>query len=227
MIPSRHLAAVPEGAAPVVNDAVTVVIAEDHPLMRGSLRALLEASPGTAVAAEAGNLALARQHVIGHRPDVLVLDLQMPDGSSIQAIGDLRRRSPDTHVVVVSMEDTPGFAQRVLAAGASGYVLKELAAEDLPAAVHAAAAGGEYISEPVAERLSRARQALTHGRLTGREAEVLRLIALGYTNTEIAERLSLSPRTIETHRAHIQRKLELRTRAQLVDYALRCGLLAT
>src|SRR6185312_6982652 len=173
MIPSRHLAAVPEGAAPVVNDAVTVVIAEDHPLMRGSLRALLEASPGTAVAAEAGNLALARQHVIGHRPDVLVLDLQMPDGSSIQAIGDLRRRSPDTHVVVVSMEDTPGFAQRVLAAGASGYVLKELAAEDLPAAVHAAAAGGEYISEPVAERLSRARQALTHGRLTGREAEVL------------------------------------------------------
>src|SRR6185437_6278585 len=163
----------------------------------------------------------------GHRPDVLVLDLQMPDGSSIQAIGDLRRRSPDTHVVVVSMEDTPGFAQRVLAAGASGYVLKELAAEDLPAAVHAAAAGVEYISEPVAVRLSRARQALTHGRLTGREAEVLRLIALGYTNTEIAERLSLSPRTIETHRAHIQRKLELRTRAQLVDYALRCGLLAT
>ena len=195
--------------------------------MRGSLRALLEATPGIVVAAEAGDLALTRQHVIGHRPDVLVVDLQMSDGSSIKTVGELRRSMPATHIVVVSIDDTPGFAQRALAAGASAYVLKELAAEDLPEAVRAAAAGDEYVSEPVAERLSRARHALTEGRLTRRETEVLRLIALGYTSTEIAERLSLSPRTIETHRAHIQHKLELRTRAELVGYALRCGLLAT
>ncbi len=227
MMPTRHLTAVPDGAVSSESELISVVIAEDHQLMRGSLRALMEGTPGIAVAADAGNLALARQHVAGHRPDVLVLDLQMPDGSSIQTISDLRRRSPATHVVVVSMEDTPGFAQRALAAGASGYVLKELAADDLPDAVRAAAAGGEYVSEPVAERLSRSRAALTGGRLTSRETEVLRLIALGHTSTEIAERLSLSPRTIETHRAHIHSKLEMRTRAQLVDYALRCGLLAT
>lgn len=206
---------------------MTVVIAEDHALMRGSLRALMEGTPRVVVAADAADLALARRHVAGHRPDVLVLDLRMPDGSSIETVRDLRRECPATHIVMVSMEDTPGFAQLALAAGASGYVLKELAADDLPAAVLAAASGGEYVSAPVTERLSRSRHALTGGRLTSRETDVLRLIALGYTGSEIAERLSLSPRTIETHRAHILRKLEMRTRAQLVDYALRCGLLGT
>jgi DNA-binding NarL/FixJ family response regulator len=219
---------------PVAEDGVcepraqnTVVVADDHAGMRRSLRALMESTPDIAVAAEAGDLALMRQHVIGHRPDVLVVDLHMSEGSSVQAVSELRRQVPATHVVVVSMEDSPGFAQRALAAGASGYVLKELAAEDLPAAVRAAAAGEEYVSEPVAERLARSRHALTGGRLTSRETEVLRLIALGCTSSEIAERLSLSPRTIETHRANILRKLEMRTRAELVDYALRCGLLAT
>ncbi len=226
MSPARHLSAVPAGVD-TENELITVVIAEDHAIMRGSLRTLLEATPGVVVAAEAGNLALTRQHVIGHRPDVLVVDLQMPDGSSIQTLSDVRRRNPATHVVVVSIEDAPGFAQRALAAGASGYVLKDLAADDLPAAVLAAAAGEEFVSQPVAERLSRSRHALTDGRLTSRETEVLRLIALGYTSSEIADRLSLSPRTIETHRAHIHGKLEMRTRAELVDYALRCGLLAT
>ncbi len=227
MVSPRLLTAVADDAVPGVHARTTLVIADDHPGMRRSLRALMEATPGIDVAAESGDLALTRQHVIGHRPDVLVMDLHMSDGSSIQAVSELRRRVPATHVVVVSMEDAPGFAQRALAAGASGYVLKELAAEDLPAAVRAAATGEEFVSEPVAERLARSRHALTGGRLTSRETEVLRLIALGCTSAEIAERLSLSPRTIETHRAHIHRKLEMRTRAELVDYALRCGLLAT
>lgn len=227
MSPTRHLSAVPDGAGSTADAAITVVIGEAHPIMRDSLRALMEATPGVAVEAEAGNLALTRRHVIGHRPDVLVVDLVMTDGSSIETIRELRRQMPGTHAVVVTMQDAPGFAQRALAAGASGYVLKELAADDLPAAVRAAAAGEEYVSEPVADRLSRARQALTGGLLTSRETEVLRLIALGYTSNETAERLAVSPRTIESHRAHIQRKLETRTRAELVDYALRCGLLAT
>ena len=227
MVPPRALTLVADGVVSEASAPTTVVIADDHPGMRQSLRALMEATPDIDVAAEAGDLALTRQHVIGHRPDVLVVDLQMSGSSSIQAVRELRRRVPATHVVVVSIEDAPGFAQRALAAGASGYVLKDLAAEDLPAAVRAAAVGEEYVSEPVAGRLARSRHALTGGRLTSRETEVLRLIALGCTSSEIAERLSVSPRTIETHRAHIHRKLEMRTRAELVDYALRCGLLAT
>ena len=226
MAPAPHLAIVPDTARTTAAP-IKVVLAEDHRAVRGSLRRLLDSAPGIVVAGEAADLALTRQHVSGHRPDGLVVALQMPDGSSLQTVSDLRRDMPSTHAVIVSTEDEPAFAQRALAAGASGYVLKELAAEDLPAAVRAAAAGEEYVSAPVAERLSRSRRALTNGRLTARETEVLRLIALGYTTGEIAERLSLSPRTIETHRAHIHRKLEMRTRAELVGYALRCGLLST
>ena len=133
----------------------------------------------------------------------------MGDGRSIETIGELRERMPAMHVVVVSLDDTPGFAQQALAAGATCYVLKDLAETDLPAAVRAASKGEEYLSEPVAARLRTARQALTEGRLSARETEVLRLIALGYTTIEIAHQLRLSPRTIETHRAHIYRKLEL------------------
>jgi two-component system response regulator NreC len=222
----RHLRAVSDSAAPA-RAPITVVIGEDHLQMRGSLRRLLEGTPGVTVAAEAADLASTRQHVWGHHPDVLVLDLRMPDGPSVPTIEELRKRVPQTHVVVVSIDDSPGFAQRALAAGASGYVLKDTAAEDLPDAVRAAAEGEEYVSEPIAGRLARSRQALTGGRLSARETEVLRLIALGHTSIEIAEQLSLSPRTVETHRAHIHSKLEMRTRAELVSYALRCGLLAT
>jgi two-component system, NarL family, response regulator NreC len=121
--------------------------------MRASLRTLLNASPGISVRAEAGDLALARQHVAGHRPDVLVLDLFMPDGSSLDTVTDLRERLPETHIVVVSMDDAPGFAARALAAGASGYVLKDDADEHLPEAVRAAARGREYVSEGIASRL--------------------------------------------------------------------------
>lgn len=204
---------------------ITVVIADDHALMRRNLRLVLEAEPGISVAAEADHLALAEQHVLGHRPDVLILDLTMPSGSSLETISSLRDRSPETRIVIVSVEDAPGFAQRVLAAGANGYVMKDLAVEDLARAVRAAARGEECVSAPIASRLAALRHALARGELSLRETEVLRLIALGHTSTEIASQLGLSPRTIETHRARIHRKLNLRTRAELVRYALRCGLL--
>lgn len=208
-------------------ETVTVILGEDHETMRSSLRKLLGESERVRVLGEAGDLALICRHVEGHRPDVLVLDLRMPDGSSLETINDLRKRFPRLHVVVVSVEDGPAFAQSALAAGASGYVLKDRADEDLPRAVLAAAHGGEFVSASVAARLAHMRQALTEGRLSGRETEVLRLIGLGHTSSEIAQQLALSPRTIETHRAHIHSKLGVKTRAELVGYALRCGLLST
>ena len=205
--------------------AISVVVADDHALMRRNLRELLEQEHDISVAAEADHLTLAERHVHGHRPDVLVLDLTMRGGSSIDAIATLRNQAPATHIVVLSADDAPGFAQRALSAGACGFVLKEMAVEDLADAVRAASRGEEYLSEPVAERLAALRHATARGDLTLRETEVLRLIALGYTSVEVARQLHLSPRTIETHRARIHRKLGLRTRAELVRYALRCGLL--
>jgi two-component system response regulator NreC len=206
-------------------ETLSVVVADDHAIMRRGLGKLLEDEQGITLAGEAVDLRSTAQVVSERRPDVLVLDLTLPDGSAMALLGELRAKSPRTQIVIVSTEDAPGFAQRALAAGASGFVLKELADEDLAGAIYAAAQGDEYLSAPVSRRLAALRQARTDGRLTTREAEVLRLIALGHTNVEVARQLGVSARTIETHRANIHGKLGLRTRAELVRYALRCGLL--
>jgi DNA-binding NarL/FixJ family response regulator len=227
MSPAPYLVTVDRAEPSAGELPISVVIAEDHPLMLRSLRRLLEEAGGIEVVGEAADLGLARRQVAKRRPDVLVLDLRMGETSSIEEIGRLQEATPATHVVAVSIDDTPGLAQQALATGATCFVLKDHAEADLPAAVRCASRGEEYVSERVATRLRAARQALTDGRLSARETEVLRLIALGYTTIEIAHQLRLSPRTIETHRAHIYRKLELRTRAELVRYALRSGLLTT
>jgi two-component system, NarL family, response regulator NreC len=206
---------------------IRVVLADDHSLMRRGLRLLLDGENGVEVIAEARDLAGVTQHVQGHQPDVLVLDLGMPGGSSIAAIGHLRERVPETQIVVLTMEDSPVFAQRAFAAGAVGFVAKDLADTELPQAVRAAARGEEFVSPRVAARLDSLHRSLTENKLTPREVEVLRLIALGHTSVEIARKLHLSPRTVETHRAHIHKKLGLGTRAELVRYALRRGLLGT
>ena len=151
MSPVRHLAAVP---AESPQHATKVVIAEDHQLMRRSLRRLLERTPGIEVVGEAADLALTAQHVAGHRPDVLVIDMRMPDGSSLQMLRALREQLPGLRVVVLSDQDSPGFAQHALAAGASGYVLKEHADTELPAAVDAAARGEQYVGPIIGSRLS-------------------------------------------------------------------------
>ena len=213
--------------SPSAPSHIRVVLADDHALMRRSLRLLLEGEEGVDVIAEAADLASAVSHVDGYRPQVLVLDLGMPDGSSIEAVGQLRERAPETQIVVLTMQDNPVFAQRAFAAGALGFVAKELADSELPQAIRAAARGEEYVSPRVAPRLDVLRSSLTEDRLTPREVEVLRLIALGHTSVEIARKLHLSPRTVETHRARIHRKLGLATRAELVHYALRAGLLRT
>jgi two-component system, NarL family, response regulator NreC len=222
-----RLAPSPAGTASVVFAAspIRVVLADDHALMRRSLRLLLDGEEGIEVIAEADELASAVRHVHDHQPRVLVLDLRMPGGSSVETIGKLRERVPDTQIVVLTMEDNPVFAQRALASGALGFVLKELADSELPQAVRAAASGEEYVSPRVAARLDALRRSLTDDELTPREVEVLRLIALGHTSVEIARMLHLSPRMVETHRARIHNKLGLATRAELVRYALARGLL--
>jgi two-component system response regulator NreC len=200
--------------------AIRVVLADDHSLIRRGLRQLLDDEHDVEVIAEAGDLAGTAQEVRRHRPQVLVLDLGMPDGSSIEAIGELREDAPETQIVVLTSDDSPVFARRALAAGAVGFVMEDLADDELGRAVHAASRGEEYVGPRMADRLDAFAGTLTENKLTQREAEVLRLIALGHTSVEIAHKLQLSPRTIETHRAHMCRKLGIATRAELVRYAL-------
>jgi two-component system, NarL family, response regulator NreC len=205
--------------------AVRVVLADDHAAVRQALRQLLESEPSVEVIAEAEDFAGARHEVHAQRPDVLVLDLGLPGGTAAQRLVDIREQTPDTQIVVLTTDDSATLVQRALDAGAVGYVLKELADSELAAAVHAAARGERYVSPRVSGHLDALRGALTEERITPREVEVLKLIALGHTSVEIARQLDLSPRTIETHRAHIHRKLGLATRAELVRYALGRGLL--
>ncbi len=223
MMPHLHLAPPPAGAAPSPRPEpppIRVVLADDHAVVRRSLRLLLDGEEGVEVVAEAGDLSAVARHVHSHLPHVLVLDLQMPNGSSIELLRRLRAQAPDTEVVVLTMQQNPAFAQQAIDAGAVGFVLKEQADVELPAAVRRAARGEEYISPRVAAALDALRRAIGDDGLSPRDTEVLRLIALGHTSAEIARMLHLSRRTVETRRARIHQKLGLRTRAELVGYAL-------
>ena len=207
-----------------MDEAIRVVLGDDHSLVRRSLRLLLESENGVDVVAEADDLSSAIRHVHGQRPHVLVLDLSRPNGGSLEAIRRLREQVPGTGIVVLSLEDDPAFAQEAIDAGALGYVLKECAASELGEAVRRAARGQRYVSRRVGALLRAVRASGKRDNLSTREVEVLRLIAFGHTNAEIARRLHLSVRTVETHRGRIHNKLGLSTRAQLVRYALRRGL---
>lgn len=193
--------------------------------MRRSLRMLLDDEKDLEVLAEADDLTSVVHHLRRHQPPVVVLGLGMADGSVGEAIGQLRTRAPETQIVVLTMDENPVLAQRALAAGALGFVVKDLADAELPQAIRLAARGEQCVSPKIASRLGALDRALVQDKLSAREVEVLRLIALGHTNVEIARQLDLSPRTVETHRTRIHRKLELTTRAELVRYALGHGLL--
>ena len=203
-------------------ESITIVLADDHSVVRSGLRMLLEAEPDIEVLAEAGNVDAARRYTLGHKPTVLVLDLNMPGGSSLETIPKIAEVSPDTSVVVLTMQEDPAFAREALRAGARGYVLKHAAGVELVQAIRTAAGGGTWLNPDLGARMAAAPDgpvgALAD--LSDREVEVLRLIALGHTNNEIAEQLCLSVRTIESHRAHIQQKLGVSTRSELVRYAL-------
>src|SRR5215216_5219711 len=215
--------------AAVMADEITVVIADDHAVVRSGLRMLLDAEDGLRVVAEAGDVPTAMQVIRAHRPGVAVLDLNMPGGSGLEAIPLLRESTPETAIVVLTMQDDPAFARQALQTGASGFVLKEAADEELLEAVKLAARGDTYLNPRLGARLA-AQPPAPAGPpdgLSERELEVLRLIALGHTNVEIGARLYLSTRTVETHRAHVQQKTRAATRAELVRYAIDHGLIGT
>jgi two-component system response regulator NreC len=203
-----------------------IVIADDHAVVRSALRALLEAERGFEVRAEAGEVEDAIALATELRPAVLVLDLSMGSGSGLGAIPRIIEASPETRVVVVTMHDDPATARAALAAGASGYVLKASAASELVKAVRDAARGRRHIGAKMRAKLDRhPPDEPAESELTKREREVLGLIALGHTNNEVAEKLGLSVRTVESHRVHVQQKLGFRSRAELVRYALDHGMM--
>jgi two-component system response regulator NreC len=208
---------------------ITVVLADDHAVVRKGLRLLLEAEPGMHVLAEAGTVPDAVRMAKAHRPSVLVLDLNMPGGSSLDAITELRGSTPETAIVVLTMQDDPAFARRALQNGALAFVLKEAADDELLEAVRAAAQGETYLNPRLGARMAAEPTSPPDppDDLTERERDVLRRIALGHTNAEIADQLYLSVRTVETHRAHIQQKLSRSSRAELVQYALENKLVQT
>ena len=206
---------------------IRVVIADDHAVVRRGLRQVLDIEEGFEVVAEASDLDGARRYVRGHRPDVLVLDLNMPGGSSLDGIPEIRAECPETQIVVLTMQDEPAYARHALSAGALGYVLKESAESELVEAIRRAAVGDTYLNPRLGARVAAEPAPGLPDGLSDREVEVLRMIALGHTNSEIAEQLYLSVRTVETHRSHIQQKLRLGSRAELVRYALDHKLIDT
>ncbi len=214
---------------PVPEAQIRVVIADDHAVVRSGLRLLLEAQEELHVVAEAGDVPTALQVIRAHRPTVAVLDLNMPGGSGLEMIPVLRESTPETAIVVLTMQDDPAFARQALQGGALGFVLKESADDELLEAVKLAARGDTYLNPRLGARLAAAppTPAGPPDGLSERELHVLRLIALGHTNHEIGQQLYLSTRTVETHRAHIQQKTRLSTRAELVRYAMEHGLIAT
>jgi two-component system response regulator NreC len=213
-------------AEPEAEADITVVIADDHAVVRKGLRLLIDAEPGLRVLAEAGTVPDAQRMARAHRPRVLVLDLNMPGGSSLDAIPEIREQAPMTAIVVLTMQNDPAFARKALQSGAAGFILKEAADDELLEAIRLTADGGTYLNPSLGARLAAAppEPSGPPDDLSERELAVLKLIALGHTNSEIAGQLFLSVRTVETHRQHIQQKTRRTARSELVRYAIEHGL---
>jgi two-component system, NarL family, response regulator NreC len=206
-----------------------ILIVDDHAVVRSGLRLLLDAQDDLKVVGEAGDLRNAVFEARALKPDVILMDVVMPGASGIEATTAVLKEAPEAKVLVLSMQDDPRYVREAFSAGASGYVLKEGADAELVDAVREVAGGGRYVHPELGARLVAA-EADELARadadpLSEREREVLRLLALGHTNQEIAKMLYLSVRTVETHRAHIMQKLRLETRAELVRHAIDQGLL--
>jgi two-component system, NarL family, response regulator NreC len=207
-------------------EAISIVLADDHTVVRRALRVLLEGELGFEVVAEAEDADGAIRYLRGHKPDVLILDLNMPGRPSLEAIPEMQEASPETKIVVLTMQKESAFARQALQLGVLGYVLKEAADDELVQAVRSAAASETYLQPALGAKLA-AEPEIAASDLSERETDVLRLIALGHTNAEIAAKLYISVRTVETHRAHIQQKLGVSSRAELVQSALARGLVET
>jgi len=207
--------------------SITVQICDDHALVRSGIRRLLEAESDLHVVAESANADEAVSGVGACQPNVLLLDIVMRGRSGIDALPEITQAAPETKVLMLSMQDDPAYVRKAFAAGASGYLLKEAADAELVQAIHEVARGRRYVHPLLGARLAAAEAATQEqvqaDPLSDREHEVLRLLALGHTNQEIATLLFISVRTAETHRARIMEKLGLRTRAEIVRYALAAG----
>jgi DNA-binding NarL/FixJ family response regulator len=208
---------------------IRVLIVDDHAVVRSGLHLLLDADPGIEVVGEAGTVKEAVFETRAKKPDVVLMDVVMPEQTGIEGVPLVLKEAPGAKVLVLSMQDDPRYVHEAFAAGASGYVLKEAADAEVVGAVHEVAAGGRYVHPALGARLVAA-EAEAKAReqadpLSDREREVMRLLALGHTNQEIAKMLYISVRTAETHRAHIMQKLRLSSRAELVRHAIEHGLL--
>jgi two-component system response regulator NreC len=223
-VPIRHNRA-------MVGDEQTlrILLVDDHRVVRAGLRMVIETETGLEVVDEAGDVRDAVFKTRRHTPDLIVLDVMLPDGNGVDAIEKLQAEAPLAKVLILSMEDAPHHVRRAFANGANGYVLKDAAEEELVSAIREVAAGGRYLHPALGAKMVQAdieeRERAASDPLSDREREVLRLLAEGHTNQEIAARLYISVRTAETHRAHIMQKLGFTTRSELVRYAIDQGML--
>jgi two-component system, NarL family, response regulator NreC len=203
--------------------SIRVLIVDDHAVVRTGLRLLIATQADMEAVGEAGSVAEAITEARSLKPDLILLDVVMPDESGLQALPMLLREHPEAKVLILSMEDDPRYVREAFAAGARGYLLKEAAANEVVSAIREVAQGARYVHPELGARLVEAEPPPRRERddpLSEREHEVLRLLALGHTNQEIANQLFISVRTAETHRAHIMKKLQLASRAELVRYAM-------
>lgn len=218
-----------------MGDKVRILLADDHAVLRAGLKALLNAEPDLAVVGEAANGAEAVREAGRLHPDVVLMDITMPGTDGLAATRLIRQQLPAVRVLVLTMHDNEEYLFKVLEAGGAGYVTKRAADTELIDAIRAVHRGDAFLHPSAAKRLiddylgrvGAGEEAESYARLTQREREVLRLIADGYTNQEIADQLIISVKTVETHRAHVLEKLGLRTRAELVRYARQKGLIST
>lgn len=209
--------------------SIRILVVDDHAIVRSGLRRVLDAEPDIETVSEAENAERAVFEAMEHKPDIVLMDVVMPGKSGIEGLPALLQAVPGVQVLILSMQDDPRYVREAFEAGASGYVLKEAADTEVITAVRAVAGGERYVHPALGARLLAAevaeRKRAEADPLSEREREVLRLLALGHTNQEIAKLLYISVRTAETHRAHIMQKLRLSSRAELVRYALAEGLL--
>ena len=209
-----------------------IVLADDHTLVRDGLRRVIEAEADFKVVGEAANAAATIAEVAAQRPDILLLDVSMPGGGGIAALDEIRKASPATRILVLTMHEDPAYLRVALVSGASGFLLKHAAGRELVTAIRAVLQGRTYVDPTLAGvalhealRPALTSQETASDRLSPRETQVLRDLALGFTNKEVAERLAVSVKSVETYRARLFEKLGLERRADLVRYAIAHNLM--
>ncbi|MDH7570383.1 MAG: response regulator transcription factor [Armatimonadota bacterium] len=217
-----------------MSEKIRLLLADDHAVLRSGLRLLLSEQPDMEVVGEASDGEEAVAKTLELKPDMVLLDITMPGMGGLEALERIKKELPSVKVVILTMHDDESYMERIMTSGGSGYVLKKAADTELLCAIRAVQQGGVYLHPAMTrvlvnqlsrKNLANEKQGHLQSKLTEREREVLKLIAQGYTNKEIADMIFLSVKTVETHKAHIMEKLELRSRAELVRYALDNGLL--